>query len=83
MLLGILAAGPKASGQLARMANAYQPIQKSLDAGDCENGVLLLGQATGIISDTPTVAELIARIIAEAEAANARVQEKLAGQPHA
>ena len=80
MLLGILAAGPKTSSQLARMANAYQPIQKSLDTGDCENGVLLLGQATGIISDTPTVADLISRIIWEAETINTGVHEKLADQ---
>lgn len=83
MLAGILVAGPKTSSQMARMANAYQPIQKSLETGDCENGVLLLGQAAGIVSDTPPVADLITRIMAEAEAANARVQKKMTDQPAA
>lgn len=66
MLLGILAAGLTKSAQLARMANSYKPIQNSLTKGDVENGVLLLGQVTGIVNDTPSVSDLIERIVAEA-----------------
>ncbi len=69
MLLGILVAGWAKSIQLARMANAYKPIQISLAEGDVQDGVLLLGQVTGILQDTPGVSELIERIIAEAAAA--------------
>ena len=69
MFLGILVAGWTKSVQLARMANAYKPIQASLTHGDIEDGVLLLGQVTGILQDTPKVSELIERIITEAAAA--------------
>ena len=66
MLLVILAAGWTKSAQLARMANSYKPIQNSLIKGDVEDGVLLLGQATGMVNDTPAVSDLIERIVAEA-----------------
>jgi len=79
MALGILAAGWKKSLQLARMANAYTPIQKSLIAGDTKKGVLLLGQVTGIVTDTPTVSELINRLVEEAAIANKSAREMLTG----
>jgi len=66
MLLGILAAGWTKSAQIARMANSYKPIQNSLTKGDVRDGVLLLGQVTGIVNDTPSVSDLIERIVAEA-----------------
>ena len=69
MLLAILVAGWTKSVQLARMANAYKPIQNSLTRGDVEHGVLLLGQVAGMLHDTPTVSELIERIVGEAVAA--------------
>ncbi len=69
MFLGILLAGWTKSIQLARMANAYQPIQNSLALGNVDEGVLLLGQVTGMLHDTPTVSELILRIAAEADKA--------------
>lgn len=77
MFLGILLAGWEKSKQLARMANAYRPVQACLDHGDMDRGVLLLGQVTGIVHDTPTVAELINRLIIEAEQANRRVETAL------
>lgn len=77
MLLGILAAGWEKSILLARMANAYRPIQKSIHEGNWENGVIPLGQITGIIHDIPTVKELIERIIQEAFMANKHAALKL------
>jgi len=77
MLLGILAAGWTKSLQLARMANSYKPIQKCLEKGDVDDGVLLLGQVTGIVNDTPTVSDLILRIVAEAAQASSQTYETL------
>jgi len=79
MLLGILAAGWQKSIALARMANAFHPIRKSIDEGEWEDGVIPLGQITGIIHDTPTVKELIARLIIEATAAHQSAARKLEG----
>ena len=41
--------------------------------GDEVRGVLPLGQATGLVGDVPTVAELLDRIVSEAERAGARL----------
>jgi enoyl-[acyl-carrier protein] reductase II len=79
MLLGILAAGWQQSIQLARMANAFRPIQKSLREGNWQDGVIPLGQITGIIHDTPAVKDLLERLIIEATAAHREAALKLEG----
>jgi enoyl-[acyl-carrier protein] reductase II len=79
MLLGILASGWQKSIMLARMANAFQPIQQSLNEGNFENGVIPLGQITGIIHDVPSVKELLERLIIEATAAHQNAAMKLQG----
>jgi nitronate monooxygenase len=40
-----------------------------LETGDLEAGVWCAGQTQGLIWDVPTVAELVTRIVADAEAA--------------
>ena len=67
MLGGILLAGYQKSKQMARMANSYKPIQHSMVEGDIDKGVFLMGQVTGIIQDTPSVAELMDKLILEAK----------------
>ena len=41
--------------------------REALVSGDVEGGIIWAGQAQGLIHDVPTCAELIARIVAEAE----------------
>jgi NAD(P)H-dependent flavin oxidoreductase YrpB (nitropropane dioxygenase family) len=60
--------------QLAMAANAPMMIKAALVDGDPEVGVLPTGQVTGVIDEVPTVAELLARIEAEARAVLARLQ---------
>ena len=48
-------------------ANAPMLIKASMVDGRPEVGILPTGQGIGVIDDLPTVAELIDRIIAEAE----------------
>jgi len=52
--------------QLAMAANAPMLIKAALVDGRPEVGVLPTGQVTGVIAEVPTVAELLARIEAEA-----------------
>jgi enoyl-[acyl-carrier protein] reductase II len=78
LVLGILFAGYKKAITLARMANAFKPIQLSMEEGDTDLGVLLLGQVTGIVKDTPSVAQLFERIISEAGEAGKSVMNKIA-----
>ncbi|MCU1355433.1 MAG: 2-nitropropane dioxygenase [Acidimicrobiales bacterium] len=53
--------------QLAMAANAPMLIKVALVDGDPSIGVLPTGQVTGVIDALPTVAELVAQIVAEAE----------------
>ena len=73
MFFGILVSGWKKSVQLARMANAYRPVRDCLNDGDTDRGVLMLGQVTGIVCDTPSVADLMERMIAGARDAGRRI----------
>ena len=68
MAAGVLASGWKNTRQLAHLANAFKAFRIACTEGDVERGVLPLGQAAGLIGDVPTVAEVIARTVAEAEA---------------
>ena len=53
--------------QLAMAANAPMLTKASMVDGRIEAGVLPTGQIAGVIEEIPTVAELLQRIIAEAE----------------
>ena len=54
--------------QMLMAANAPILIQRAMVEGHPAEGVLPSGQVAGLITDLPTCAELIARIIAQAEA---------------
>jgi NAD(P)H-dependent flavin oxidoreductase YrpB (nitropropane dioxygenase family) len=53
--------------QLALAANAPMLIKAAMVDGQPDVGILPAGQVTGVIDELPTVAELLARITAEAE----------------
>ncbi|HEX2063426.1 MAG TPA: nitronate monooxygenase, partial [Acidimicrobiales bacterium] len=53
--------------QVALAANAPMLIRATMVEGRPEVGVLPTGQVTGVVDEVPTVAELLARIRAEAE----------------
>ena len=59
--------------QLAMAANAPMLIKAAMVDGHPEVGILPTGQGLGVIDDLPTVAELIERIIIEAEETLARL----------
>ncbi|NNE20280.1 MAG: nitronate monooxygenase [Myxococcales bacterium] len=54
--------------QLAMAANAPMLTKASIVDGRVEAGILPTGQVTGVIDEIPAVAELVQRIMAEAEA---------------
>jgi NAD(P)H-dependent flavin oxidoreductase YrpB (nitropropane dioxygenase family) len=53
--------------ELAMAANAPLMTKAALVDGNPEIGILPTGQAVGLITELPTVAELLARIVDEAE----------------
>jgi NAD(P)H-dependent flavin oxidoreductase YrpB (nitropropane dioxygenase family) len=61
--------------QLVMAANAPMLVKATMVDGRPEVGILPTGQGVGVIGDLPTVAELVTRIVAEAEA----TLERLAG----
>lgn len=67
MFAGVLVSGWSNAKQLAYMANAFKLIQMATEDGDLSRGVLPVGQATGLMHDIPTVEEVIARTVWEAE----------------
>lgn len=78
LCLGVMASGWKSARQLAYMASGFGAFRRATEEGDLEKGVLPVGQVTGLIHDEPTVAEVIARIVAEAKAAQERLASRLA-----
>ena len=60
--------------QVAMAANAPMLIKAAMVDGNLDVGVLPTGQVIGVIDELPTVAELIERIMAEAEATLERLR---------
>ena len=60
--------------QIALAANAPMLIKASMVDGHNDVGVLPTGQVTGVIGELPTVAELLDRIMNEAESALKRLE---------
>ena len=73
LFLGALVMGPKMLIQLARAANATESLDLAIKEGDCENGVHLIGQVQGRIKDIPSVAQVMERVIEEAETVSTKL----------
>ncbi len=67
LFIGVLLSGWKNARQLAFMANGFKAIKIATEDGDTKKGVLPVGQATGLIHDEPTVAELMEKIVKQAK----------------
>ena len=65
-VLGFKKAGKAGAGSLARLPVGLSALRRAVEQGD-EDGIMMCGQNAGIIEDIPTCAELIERIVAEAE----------------
>ncbi len=78
LFIGVLLSGWANARQLAFMANAFKAIKLATEDGDVKKGVLPVGQVQGLIHDEPTVAELFARMVEEAQKAQAKVNAALA-----
>jgi enoyl-[acyl-carrier protein] reductase II len=79
LFIGIIVMGYSKAVQMARMAIGFEAFQAGTISGDNEQGVLPLGQIAGIIKDTPTVAQVIDRIVSEAGEAQQAAAAKLLG----
>jgi len=78
LFIGVMLSGWKNAKQLAFLANTYSYAQFATENGDTDRGILPVGQATGLLHDIPTVAELMERVVAEARETGKKL-EKQAG----
>lgn len=78
LLLGVVASGWKNARMMAFMANAFKAIKIATEDGDTEDGVLPVGQVTGLLHDVPTVSELLERMVADAADVRARINTIMA-----
>jgi NAD(P)H-dependent flavin oxidoreductase YrpB (nitropropane dioxygenase family) len=60
-------------GQLAMAASAPMKTRAALDEGRLDVGVLPTGQSAGVMEDLPSVAEIIERVVREAEGTLAKL----------
>jgi len=75
LFIGVILSGWKNAKQLAYLANASHAFQLATEEGDLKNGVLPVGQCTGLVKDEPTVKDLLDRMVQEAEA----IEKRMAG----
>ncbi|WP_244632161.1 MULTISPECIES: nitronate monooxygenase family protein [unclassified Microbacterium] len=68
--------------QVIMAANAPMLYRAALRDGDAETGVMATGQVVGLIDDVPSVAELIDRIMAEAQTVLERLGAGGTPPPH-
>lgn len=67
--------GLKTMLQLTFFGAAAERIRLAIQEGDHEQGVQLIGQAQGLIDDVPSCAELMQRVMSEADTALATVSQ--------
>ncbi len=80
LAMGVLASGWKNTKELAHLATAFKRFRVACTEGDVNRGVMPLGETASLITETPAVADLIARIIREAEESSARLAAMV--KPH-
>ena len=62
----VLGTGLKSAMLMAHLAVGFKGYRLAIENGDNDEGILPIGQVTGLIHDIPTVAALIERIVEEA-----------------
>ena len=75
--LALMTQGYKSMKQLAHMSLAFEAFQKATVEGDVEMGILPVGQATGLMHDSPTVAQVMERMVREFQESQQRLQSAL------
>lgn len=78
LLVRILATGLKNTTKMMRMSQTLKMHTITLTTGDLETGMTASGMSVGLVHDTPTVAEVMERIMAEANAVQSNLAAKMA-----
>ena len=78
MFLDVVKKGPKETIAMMRMAQMLEAHTVTLTTGDVKTGMTASGQSVGLIHDVPSVAEIMERLVAETQAAQARLAASVA-----
>lgn len=71
--------GPREVQNMMRMSQMLKAHTHTMTSGDTSTGFTTVGMSVGMVHDLPTIAELMARIVAEAEAAQVRLARNALG----
>ncbi len=75
--VAIMLSGYGSAKKMAAMAVGFKAFKSGSVEGNNEKGVLPLGQVTGLIHDTPTVSQIMKRVMAEAKEAQKTLGVKM------
>lgn len=75
-----LSLGPKQIESMMRMSQMLKMHTITMTSGDLEKGMTASGMSVGLVHDLPTIAELMQRIVAEAEAVQRELSGKVGGE---
>ncbi|MBB4155095.1 enoyl-[acyl-carrier protein] reductase II [Sphingomonas jinjuensis] len=76
----VVSDGPKATIDMMRMARMLKGNTIALTTGEVGKGMAASGMSVGLVHDLPSVSELIARIVAEAEASFSHLETTFLGR---
>jgi len=68
-----LVSNPERIRMLAHFGASMPYVERATLQGDSETGVQFIGQAQGLVDDIPSAAELLQRVMAEAEDTRGRL----------
>jgi enoyl-[acyl-carrier protein] reductase II len=71
--------GPREVQNMMRMSQMLKAHTHTLTSGDTSTGFTTVGMSVGMVHDLPTIAELMKRIVEEAEAAQIRLARNVLG----
>lgn len=78
----VMKRGPRETYNMIRMARMLKMVSASRQGGDFQIGQVGSGQSVGLVHDIPTIAELIERLVREAEDVERELAAKLGVTDH-
>ncbi|MGD9980146.1 MAG: NAD(P)H-dependent flavin oxidoreductase [Hyphomonadaceae bacterium] len=80
LFMQVITAGPAKTLELMRMSQMLKMHTITLTTGDLDTGMTASGMSVGLVHDVPTIAQLMERMVAEAQAAQARLMAVMANE---
>ena len=79
LMIDTLKKGPKEVEGMMRMSQMLKSHTHTLNSGDTSKGFTTVGMSVGMVHDIPTIAELMDRIVAEAQNCQANLARNVLG----